>query len=47
MSAAVLLRELIALSRTAASPVDRLALHLAKVRAVEATRTVYPREVAS
>ena len=47
MTTATILRELIALTRTATSPRDRLAIHLAKLRAIEASRTVWPREVAS
>lgn len=47
MSLYAILRELIALTRTATTPRDQLALHLAKLRAIESARTVWPREVAS
>jgi hypothetical protein len=47
MSTATILRELIALTRSASTPRDLLALHFAKLRAIEASRTVWPREVAS
>ena len=46
-STATILRELIALTRTAKTPRDQLAIHLAKLRAIESARTVWPRDVAS